>query len=357
MEKLHINLEKNSYDIYIEMGLVSKLESYIGKVPRVVLITDQNVEKFYGKSLDALMRKREVYRITLPPGESNKTLTMVEKILGDMLDYGINRDSMVIAVGGGVVGDIAGFCASIYMRGIPYLQVPTTLLSQVDSSVGGKTGVNMPGGKNTVGSFYQPLAVIIDPGVLNTLSKRELITGIGEVIKYGIIYDDEFLTYIDENYDGILGLEEKVIKTVIKRCCEVKASIVAKDEKEKGIRKILNYGHTLGHALETLGSYEKHTHGEAVLIGMYYEALMAKNMGLINNNYFQRITKVIKKTDVSLNINNFKIQELIEAMGKDKKNKGDKISFILPLGGGRVQEKLLCGEDFYFLNRSIIGGD
>lgn len=357
MEKLHINLEKNSYEIYIEEGTVSQLSNYIGRPQETVLITDENVEKLYGKSLNALLKGRKIHRIVLPPGESTKTLGMAEKILVDMLEYGLTRNSLVIALGGGVVGDIAGFCASIYMRGIPYIQVPTTLLAQVDSSVGGKTGVNMPGGKNTVGSFYQPLSVVIDTGVLKTLPKRELINGIGEVIKYGIIYDDDFLTYIDENFDDILGLEEKVIKKVIKRCCDIKASIVAKDEKEQGIRKILNFGHTIGHALETLGNYEKYTHGEAVLIGMYYEALMAKKIGLIDDFYFQKITKVIKKTDVSLNMKKFTIKDLVYAMEKDKKNKEDKISFIFPVGGGKAEEKLLSREDFHILYQIIGGGD
>jgi len=345
MEKLYVSLANNSYEIYIEGGILSRLKSYLGKADQSVLITDDNVERIYGELLDTAMKGQKNRKIVVPAGEGSKNLSMAEKILSDMLDFGLTRNSLVIAVGGGVVGDLAGFCASIYMRGISYVQVPTTLLGQVDSSVGGKTGVNMPQGKNTIGTFHQPQSVVIDLSVLSTLPRRALITGIGEVIKYGVIYDYDFLKYVEENFEAVIKLQRDRIEKVIKRCCEIKTKIVAADEKEQGLRKILNFGHTVGHALEVLGNYEKYTHGEAVLIGMYYEALMAKNLGLIEDDYFDRIQRVIKKTGVSLEIKEFAISDLVEVMGKDKKNKEGKISFILPTGRGEVTEKLFSTDE------------
>jgi 3-dehydroquinate synthase len=203
----------------------------------------------------------------------------------------------------------------------------------------------MPQAKNIVGSFYQPKSVMIDIEVLRTLPKRELLSGIGEVIKYGIIYDYDFLCYISDEFAQIMNLKEESLKKVIKKCCEIKAEIVSKDEKEKGLRKILNYGHTIGHGLEAITQYKKYTHGEAVLIGMYYEAKMAKVMGLIKEEYYKEIENIIKKTEISLDIGEFSLQDLVKSMTKDKKNQGDKISFILPSSKGEVKEVLLSKEE------------
>lgn len=345
MEKLCIDLNDNSYMINIDRGLLENLQDFLGEGDKWVIVTDENVDVLYGQKLTQLLKDRKVEKIVIPSGEGSKNLQTVEYILKTMLEYSLTRRSKVIALGGGVVGDIAGFCASIYMRGIPFIQVPTTLLAQVDSSVGGKTGVNMPQGKNIVGSFYQPQAVVIDVETLSTLSKRELISGIGEVIKYGIIYDHNFLEYINKNLSKLFALEEEVIIEVIKRCCEIKAEVVSKDEKEEGLRKILNYGHTIGHALETATHYKNYTHGEAVLIGMYYEALMAKKLGYIDESYYNQISETIKKTGISLEIYRTPLPVLIDCMMKDKKNKDGKISFILPEGKGKVTEVLLTREE------------
>ncbi|SNS81372.1 3-dehydroquinate synthase [Anaerovirgula multivorans] len=345
MERLFIDLNDNSYMISIDRGLLGNLQDFLGEGDRWVIVTDENVDVLYGQKLMQLLKDRKVEKIVIPSGEGSKNLQTVEYLLKTMLEYGLTRRSKVIALGGGVVGDIAGFCASIYMRGIPFIQVPTTLLAQVDSSVGGKTGVNMPQGKNIVGSFYQPQTVVIDVETLSTLSKRELISGIGEVIKYGIIYDYNFLEYINKNLSKLFALEEEVIIKVIKRCCEIKAEVVSKDEKEEGLRKILNYGHTIGHALETATHYKNYTHGEAVLIGMYYEALMAKKLGYIDESYYKQISETIRKTGISLEIYRTPLPVLIDCMMKDKKNKDGKISFILPEGKGKVTEVLLTREE------------
>ncbi|SES89171.1 3-dehydroquinate synthase [Natronincola peptidivorans] len=345
MERVLIDLKDKSYTIHIEGGLLKSLSDYLGQADKWLLITDDHVDQLYGAAAEDALKNKEMYKVSIPPGEGSKTMETVEKILASMIGFGLTRKSKVIALGGGVVGDIAGFCASIYMRGIPFIQVPTTLLSQVDSSVGGKTGVNLPQGKNIVGSFYQPEAVIIDTDTLKTLPKKELVSGIGEVIKYGIIYDYNFLQNIKNNFNEMMELQGETMKNIIKKCCEIKAEVVIQDEKEQGLRKILNYGHTIGHGLEAVTKYNKYTHGEAVLIGMYYEALMAKNFGYIGKGYFEEIEALIRKVDITLDITEFSLEALVEAMMKDKKNKEGKISFILPKERGQVKEVLLSSDE------------
>ena len=345
MKKVFIDLDDKSYWIHIEKSLLNFISNYIGNADKWMIITDKNVDCIYGDRILDSLAEKEVYKFIIDPGEMSKTFSTVEQILNRMIENGLTRKSKIIALGGGVVGDIAGFCASIYMRGISFIQVPTTLLAQVDSSVGGKTGVNMVQGKNMVGSFYQPESVIIDIDTLKTLPEKEIISGMGEIVKYGVIWDYDFLNLIEENIDAILNLEEKIMKKIIKKCCKIKADVVSEDERELGIRKILNFGHTIGHALEARTSYKRYTHGEAVLVGMYYEALMAKDFGYIEDDYFEKIEKIIESLGVSLDISEFSIESLVEAMTKDKKNKDDKISFIFPKGEGIVEEVLLDKEE------------
>lgn len=341
MEKVFIDLDEKNYSIHIEKALLNSVSDHIGNADKWMIITDRNVDRLYGEKVLDSLKGKEVYKFIIEPGERSKTFSMVESILNKMIENGLTRRSKIIALGGGVVGDIAGFCASIYMRGIQFIQLPTTLLAQVDSSVGGKTGINMPQGKNMVGSFYQPEAVIIDTDTLNTLPRKELISGMGEIVKYGVIWDYDFLNLIEENLKNILNLEEEVMKKIIKKCCEIKAEVVSQDERELGIRKILNFGHTIGHALEARTAYKRYTHGEAVLIGMYYEALISKGLGYIEDEYFKKIENIIKNLGVSLDISEFSIESLVEAMMKDKKNKDGKISFIFPKGRGVVEEVFL----------------
>ena len=345
MEKVFINLQENSYYIYIEKNLLNSIGSYIKGADKYFIITDKNVHHLYLNTLINALEEKEIYQYTIEPCESSKSFSTLEDILNTMIEKGLTRKSKIIAFGGGVVGDIAGFCASIYMRGISFIQVPTTLLAQVDSSVGGKTAINMSKGKNMVGSFYQPEAVIIDTYTLNTLPKKEIISGLGEIIKYGIIWDYDFLDFIEKNLTDILNLEEDKMKTIIKKCCNIKSEVVAKDEKELSTRKILNYGHTVAHSIETITEYKRFTHGEAVLIGMYYEAHMANQFGYIDYEYFTKIKRIIRKLKVSLDISGFSINSLVEIMMKDKKNKNGKISFILPKGRGVVEETFLNKEE------------
>ncbi len=339
MEKARVDLNENSYNILIGTNILKDLKNLIdNNSEQNFIITDKNMNALYGHYIDTL---NNYEKIVIEPGEQSKSIDVTTYILKRMLEKGASRKSGIIAFGGGVVGDLAGFCSAIYMRGISFIQIPTTLLAQVDSSVGGKTGINLLHYKNSIGAFYQPDMVIIDTGLLKTLPYRELLSGIGEIIKYGIIYDYEFLKYVIENIEQIKKCNDNIMSYIVKRCCEIKAEIVSQDEKEKGLRKILNFGHTIGHALEGITNFSKYTHGEAVIIGMYYETIMAKKLKVIDEKYAQEILDFLYDLGVDLNIDNYSISELTDWMLKDKKNVGGKISFILPVKEGMVKEQLL----------------
>lgn len=352
METVHVDLGPSSYAIRIATGLLDHIREYLDQAEGWVVITDEVVDALYGSRLGQALGDT-ASRVVISQGEKAKNLKTVGGILGKMLDLGLTRRSAVIALGGGVVGDVAGFCASIYMRGIPFVQVPTTLLAQVDSSVGGKTGVNLPGGKNTVGSFYQPRGVLIDPDTLNTLPKRQLVSGVAEVIKYGVVYDHGFFGYLQEHFADLLRLDEKVVARVIKRCCEIKAEVVAKDEEEMGLRKILNCGHTVGHALETVTAYQQYTHGEAVMLGLYLETRMAEALGFADPSYGYEILTLLGKTGVNLTLDGDLVDELVGSMTADKKNRGGRISFVLPAGKGTTREVLLTVQEITELLRTM----
>jgi 3-dehydroquinate synthase len=345
MEKLQIDLGEKTYPIYIGSDLWRNLREYLDTADQWVIITDENLDGLYAERLKQVFTGKTVYKIVIVPGEESKNIDTVTEIIDYLHEVGCTRQSKLLAFGGGVVGDITGFCASIYMRGIGYIQVPTTLLAQVDSSVGGKTGINIAQGKNIMGTFYQPQGVISDVELLRTLPKREFMSGLGEVVKYGIIYDYGFFQYIREHRDKILSLDLSCITYIIKKCCEIKAEIVAEDEKEKGLRKILNFGHTIGHALESITSYEKYTHGEAVWIGMYHEVLLAQRTGLVKQEYYQELQDFFSDMPISHDLSDYDTEVLLDKMSKDKKNFQGKISFILPVGRGKVIEKLLTREE------------
>lgn len=338
MEKIKVNLKENSYDILIGNGLLRNLENIIDNNSKQnFIITDKNVDALYGNYLDTL---NNYERIIIEPGEQSKSIDVTADILQQMLVKGASRKSKIITFGGGVVGDLGGFCSAIYMRGIPFIQIPTTLLAQVDSSIGGKTGINLLHYKNSIGAFHQPTKVIIDTALLQTLPYRERLSGVGEIIKYGIIYDYKFFEYVVRNIERIKKCDKNIMPHVVKRCCEIKADIVSQDEKEEGLRKILNFGHTFGHALEGITDFSKYSHGEAVIIGMYYETILAKKMGIIDEKYAEEILNFLSNLGMDLNISNYPITELVDRMSKDKKNVGGKISFVLPTEKGTVKERL-----------------
>ncbi|SCY11549.1 3-dehydroquinate synthase [Alkaliphilus peptidifermentans] len=356
MERVHINLGESSYWINIKEGIIENLTEYIGNADQWIIITDENVHNLYFHKLEEALRGEDFIKFIIPSGEASKNFEMAMEILSFMVEKNLTRKSKVIAFGGGVVGDIAGFCASIYMRGIDFIQIPTTLLAQVDSSVGGKTAINLPQGKNLVGTFYQPKSVLIYTDILNTLPTKQLLSGIGEVIKYGVIHDYSFLQYIKRNLSKIKALDTTSITYVIKTCCEIKSEIVCLDEKELGFRKILNFGHTVGHGLETITDYKVYTHGEAVLIGMYIEAKLSMLLELISIEYFNEIIDVITDCYDNVKLDNICLEKLIDSMVKDKKNQNGKISFVLPTAKSKVTEVLLSIEETKKLLTELIGG-
>ena len=339
--KVKVELGANSYDIHIGENILDDVAKFIAEsnfTKKVLIITDSNVEKFSSTLTDAFkLRGIDFDVVTIPAGEKSKNLSVAEKIYTRAIELGMDRKSPIIAFGGGVVGDLAGFIAATYLRGVPFIQVPTTLLSQVDSSVGGKTAVNHELGKNLIGAFYQPKAVFIDINTLKTLPERELKCGLGEVVKYGIINDEKFFEYLELNAEKILNRDVEVLMQIIKRCCEIKAEVVSADEKEIGLRRILNFGHTIGHAVEQVTSYEKYQHGEAVAIGLVGAALISFALGKIIFNDVVRLKDLLDKLGLVTTCAGCNSEEIFKATFHDKKNIGGKIHWVLMRGFGDVE--------------------
>jgi 3-dehydroquinate synthase len=324
---------KNSYDILVGISLedvaVDIAKLYSGA--SCFIITDSNVHKLYGKRFEKLLNKRgiKVHTIIFKAGEKRKTRKTKQYLEDRILKLGAKRDSIIIALGGGVVGDIAGFTAATINRGIPYIQIPTTLLAQVDSSVGGKVGVDHPLGKNLVGAFYQPERVYIDPETLSTLSDLEYRNGLAEVVKYGAILDNDLFHYLERNWIRIQRRDAITLSYIIERCCSLKASVVETDELETGYRRILNFGHTIGHAIELLSNY-KVNHGCAVSIGMTFEAQLAQRIGILRGNYAIKIAALLLLFGLPIRIpNDIKMSDIIKATQRDKKAVGQKIYYTL----------------------------
>lgn len=337
-----VSLDERSYEITIRTGLLEKLGRELKQRAvkgKVAVVTDRQVARHYLRTVSETIKKHgiEPVPIILAPGERSKTLKTVESVLDILARHRFERSSMLLAVGGGVVGDIAGFSASIYQRGIPYIQVPTTLVAQVDSSVGGKTGVDHRLGKNLIGSFYQPRAVWIDPLVLRTLPRREWVAGLAEVIKYGIIADKSFFSYLHRHVPDLLKQVPKVVTTVVKRSCELKAEVVSTDERESDRRRILNYGHTIGHALEALGGYHSLVHGEAVGIGLVQEADLASFQGLCSHEVVEDIRCIVKNVGLTDRMPRWAPSKIWQAMLHDKKVTGGQVIGVWPSRIGEVR--------------------
>lgn len=339
--RVSVSLAERSYDIRIKPGLLNEVGSSLAALGfrgKVGVVTNPVVGRLYAPGVVRSLRAAglEPVSIVLPEGERAKTLRSVSTILDALVRARFERGSALLALGGGVIGDLAGFAASIYMRGIPVVQVPTTLVAQVDSSVGGKTGVNHPLGKNLIGTFSQPRLVLVDPDTLGTLPSRERVAGLAEVIKYGVIADAEFFAYLEEQMDALLKLEPEQVGRVIARSCGIKASVVAQDERESDLRRILNYGHTIGHALESLGGYRKLIHGEAVAIGMVQEADLARHLGLCAPAVVDRLRALVRRAGLpdALPVTTF--GKLWAAMQHDKKVAGGRVHCVLPERVGRV---------------------
>lgn len=351
MEKLRVELGERSYEVLIDRGnipLIGErlLRFSIGK--KVALISNPKIFELYGEKVTSSLKKEgfDPYVVLIPDGELYKDYFWAYHIITRLLESGFDRKSCLIALGGGVIGDITGFVASIYMRGIPYIQIPTTLLAQVDSSVGGKTAVNHPLGKNMIGSFWQPSLVWIDVDTLDTLPEREFISGLAEVIKYGIIWDNEFFELLDKNKEKILRKEKEILIQIIKRACEIKAEVVSKDERESSLRAVLNYGHTIGHAIETLTGYSSYLHGEAISIGMVYEAKLSSILGFLDRESLERIKNILKNFGLPINLPfNMDFSAMIKTILLDKKNIEGKLRMVFPEAIGKMKINFEISEE------------
>lgn len=334
MKSVNVSLGKRSYKIIIKKGILRLTGKIISDLPvrrTATIITNTTVAPLYLEIVKKSLKESSflVNDIIIPDGEKYKNLSTADKIYKKLLCLSLDRNSPLIALGGGVVGDITGFISSTFLRGIPFIQIPTTILAQVDSSVGGKTGVNLPGGKNMVGTFYQPSIVIIDPYVLKTLDPGELKAGMSEVIKYGIISNRKFFSFLLKNILKAEKLHWPTIIHIIKTCCLIKSEITSKDETEKGVRSFLNFGHTVGHAVETLTRYREYKHGEAVSIGMAVAARLSFIWGYCSFEDYKNVLLLLEKTGLPADIPEFTSSKYINIIQKDKKKSGDTIRMVI----------------------------
>jgi len=341
MHILKVNLKKFSYNIIIGSNTLGCLGRYIRKLDigsDAYVLTNAFIRNKYGKILSASLQDSgfSVKFKIVPDTEKSKSIGVAASIINDLTRYDAKRRIFIVAFGGGVIGDLAGFVASIYKRGVPYIQVPTTLLAQVDSAIGGKTAVDLNQGKNLVGAFYQPRLVFSDVNILRSLDAKQIRSGLAEVIKYAAIKDAGLFKYLEKNYQGVLGLKLPVLESIVMRSSKIKAKIVQVDEREeKGIRTILNFGHTIGHAIEAAGGYKGYNHGESVALGMLTASDISKKLNLINNATAQRIESLIRAVGLPVKIKRASAAEIIKAHYHDKKFSGSTNKFVLIRGIGK----------------------
>ena len=354
---VRVALGERSYDIEIGAGLLLTAGTWISQripITHAVVITDSNVvHPHAGVVVDSLKRAGvRVDQAVVPAGEATKGTSSADELWRLLLEFGADRKSVVVAVGGGVIGDLAGFVAASFARGLPFIQIPTTLLAHVDSSVGGKVGVNLPGAKNMVGAFWQPRGVIIDTDVLATLPEREYRAGLAEVVKYGVILDAAFFDYLEQNVEAIRQRSPDVLRHIIARCCRLKADVVEKDEREEsGLRAVLNYGHTFCHAIEAVTDYGQFLHGEAVAIGMVCASRLAELLGRIDAELTQRQVRLLRELGLPVTVPDLPHEELLAAMQRDKKVEHGRLRFVLPSRMGHVE--LVGGVDAALARRAL----
>ena len=338
MQTLNVALGERSYPIYIGGGLLERPELIVERLPqkKAAIITNSTVGPLYLARLRRALEDRgvAVVALTLPDGEIHKDWETLNRIFDALLENRCERGTALIALGGGVVGDLAGFAAAVYQRGVPFIQIPTTLLAQVDSAVGGKTAINHPLDKNMISTFYQPRAVVSDTDTLATLPPRELAAGIAEVVKYGLIRDRAFFDWLEANIARLVKSDPEALAYAIERSCAIKAEIVAIDEREDGIRALLNYGHTFGHAIETALGFGQWLHGEGVAAGMVLAARLSHRLGLIGAGEVKRIADILARADLPVAAPELGLERYLELMGHDKKVQGGRIRFILLEGIG-----------------------
>jgi len=359
MDTLQVELGERSYPIHIGPGLLSQQELVAPIVGsgRAVVITNDVVAPLYGERVEKLLGDNFAEQIVLPDGEQFKHLETIASIYDRLMAGKYDRKTTLIALGGGVIGDITGFAAATYQRGINFIQIPTTLLAQVDSSVGGKTGVNHPQGKNMIGAFYQPRCVLADTDTLQTLPEREVKAGLAEVVKYGLIVDSDFFDWLENNSDSVLALSQDHLRNVIGTCCQIKADVVARDERESGVRALLNLGHTFGHAIETVSGYGNLLHGETVAMGMVLAADLSHRMGWLDADAAARVRKLIEESYgmPAVPPADITVEQYLDLMASDKKAEAGRIRFVLLRAIGDAV--LTADVDESLLTQTLTAGD
>lgn len=347
MKTLEVNLANDCYNIYMQKNIFNWIKQYLENQfasSKIAIITDFNLRELYGENLKKIIDNSNLTGkiIAFKPGEESKSMETLQEVYRELSDFNIGRKDLIITFGGGVVGDLGGFAAATYMRGIPYIQVPTSLLAQVDSSIGGKVAVDLPYGKNLIGSFYHPRAVFIDPELLKTLDKRFFRDGLAEVIKYGCIKERKILDLLMK-YKNEKELMED-IENIVYTCCSIKKAVVERDEKDQGERMLLNFGHTLGHGLEKYFDYKKYTHGEAVAIGMMEITRKSEDLRITEKGTTKLICEVLKKYDIPHSMPEVNKQQIMNILKLDKKHQGDEISLIIleEIGKAIVREVSLA---------------
>ena len=343
MKKVRVDLKDRGYDIFIGSGVIKELPSIVGSMKfngPVVVITDKNVSSKTSRITSPVLREivNDVVRIVVPATEKSKSLKVFKDTVQKISKKTKTYKPLIIGIGGGVVGDLAGFIAATYRRGVSVIHVPTTLLAQVDSSVGGKVGVDLPEAKNLIGAFWQPKAVLMDTDFLNTLPKREIRNGLAEIIKYGIIKRGGLFSFLEKNIKDVLALDAEALEKIVYECAEIKARVVEKDELDvKDIRIILNFGHTLGHAIEAASGYENYNHGESIAIGMVLAGEIALRLDMLKEKDFTRIKSLIKKAGLPVNIHGVPVKDILKSYGYDKKFVSGSNRFVLPKRIGTVE--------------------
>jgi 3-dehydroquinate synthase len=338
MESLRVALGERSYPIHIGAGLLDRPELYRPYLGggSAAIVTNEVVAPLYLSRVRQALGEVRVTEVVVPDGEQAKSWATLERVFDALLEARCGRDTLLVALGGGVVGDLAGFAAAVYQRGMPFLQVPTTLLAQVDSSVGGKTAINHARGKNMIGAFHQPLAVVSDVATLDTLPDRELRAGLAEVIKHGLTLDAAFVEWLEKHMEDLLARERGALVYAVRRCCELKAGVVAADERESGVRALLNFGHTFGHAIEAGTGYGAWLHGEAIAAGMVMAAALSRNLGLVQEADVARVRRLIQRAGLPVAGPTIAPQELVELMAVDKKAAQGKVRFVVLEAIGRA---------------------
>ncbi len=334
METIHVNLGERSYDIVVQVGVLTDVGRWMADFslpPQVLVVADDNTAALFAASAMKSLKGAgfEPALALVPPGEGSKSLRMADQVFETAIRTGLDRNSAILALGGGVVGDLAGFVAATYLRGVPFFQVPTTLLSQVDSSVGGKVAVNHALGKNLIGAFYQPRGVMIDPKTLISLPEREFASGMAEVIKYGMIMDKDFLANLTADALAVMSRDSVQLESIIAQCCKMKAGVVERDEHDVGERMQLNFGHTAGHAIEAAGRFDRFTHGEGVALGMLVATRISEVEGLLPPGTVALVRSLLATYGLPVRAQGCKAEELIHYMGTDKKREAGKLRWVL----------------------------